>query len=136
MTTTTTGVLGANAAALRAYLDDHDPDALAPDATFIDTTTGMTWTGPEAIGGMLAWFYHGVFEARLEGSRVIVDADGTAAALEATFVGIHKGEFAGVPATGREVRVPLVVVYDLADERVVGGRIHFDAAAFVAQATR
>jgi predicted ester cyclase len=52
-----------------------------------------------------------------------------------TFVGTHQGEFAGLPATGRDVRVPLVVIYDLADGRIAGARVHFSVASFTAQAT-
>jgi steroid delta-isomerase-like uncharacterized protein len=136
MTTATIEQAEANAAALRAYLAGHDTATLAPDAVFTDVTTGMTWTGPEAIGGMLDWFYHGVFEAHVEDGRLIVADDGTSAALEATFVGTHRGEFAGIAATGRTVRVPLVVVYDLGDGRITAGRVHFDVAAFLAQAAR
>lgn len=133
MTIVATDARERNAEALRAYLEDHDLGRLAADATFTDVTTGLSWTGPEAIDSMLAWYYHGVFEARVEETRVFVAADGASGVLEATFVGIHRGEFAGVPATGREVRVPLVVLYGLADGRIVSGRFHFSVAAFLAQ---
>jgi predicted ester cyclase len=49
------------------------------------------------------------------------------------FVGTHVGEFAGVPATGRRVRVPLAVAYDLADGRITKGRVYFEIPAFLAQ---
>lgn len=124
-----------NAEALRRYLVEHDASYLADDATFVDATTGLSWTGREAVEGMLAWFYHGVFEAHVEDVRLIVAGDETVAAAEMTFVGVHQGEFAGIPATGREVRVPLVVIYDLADGRITGARFHFGVAAFMAQAT-
>lgn len=129
----TTESADANLAALDAYITGHDTSALADTAVFTDVTSGMTWVGPEAIGGMLDWLYHGVFEARIEDARLIVGVDGASAVLEVTFVGTHQGEFAGVPATGREVRVPMVVLYDLADGKVTGGRIHFSVASFLAQ---
>lgn len=118
-----------------AYLVQHDMSRLADDATFVDASNGMSWTGREAIGGMLAWLYQGVFDAHVEDQRLIVGADGRQVVLEATFVGVHRGEFAGVPATGREVRVPLVVLYDMADGRITGARLHFGLGAFLAQAT-
>lgn len=131
--TMTADRVSANLAALDAYLNGHDAGALAADAVFTDATTGMTWTGPEAIGGMLAWFYHGVFEAHVEDAKLIAGADGASAALECTFVGVHQGEFAGVPATGRTIRAPLAVFYDMADGKVTAGRIHFSVASFLAQ---
>lgn len=120
-------------AAVLSYLGGHDTDALAEAAVFTDLTTGMTWTGRAAIDGMLDWFYHGVFEAHVEDSRLTVGHDGASVVLEATFVGVHQGEFAGVPATGRTVRIPLVVAYDLRDGVITAGRVHFDTASFLAQ---
>ena len=60
--------------------------------------------------------------ARPEVKSLIVDGD--RAALEADFVGRHIGEFAGVAATGRELRVPYSVVYDLAGGRIKALRIY------------
>jgi steroid delta-isomerase-like uncharacterized protein len=121
--------------ALRGYLEDHDSRYLAENASFTDVTTGMTWAGREAIGAMLGWMYHSVFEAHVEDTRLIVAAEGDAAVAEMTFVGIHQGDFAGIPATGREIRVPLVVSYDLADGLITAARVHFNVASFQAQAT-
>jgi len=121
--------------ALRGYLEEHDSRFLAESATFTDVTTGLSWTGREAIGAMLGWMYHSVFEAHVEDTKLIVAADGGAAVAEMTFVGTHQGEFAGIPASGREVRVPLVVSYDLADGLITAARVHFNVAAFQAQAT-
>jgi len=80
---------------------------------------------------MLDFFYHVAFDARAETKHVIVD-DGIAV-LEADFVGRHIGEFAGVPATGKDVRVPLAVIYDVRDDRIVEGRVYFEIPAFLAQ---
>lgn len=133
MATQTISETERNAEAIHAYLEGHDTSRLAADAVFTDAATGMSWQGPEAIEGMIHWFYQEVFDAHTEDERLVIDRDGAGAVLEATFVGIHRGEFAGVAATGREVRIPLVVVYDLADGKVAGARIHFGAAAFLAQ---
>jgi quercetin dioxygenase-like cupin family protein/predicted ester cyclase len=92
-------------AVLEAYAAEHDPQHLAEDAVFIDLATGQRYEGREAIGEMLHHIYHVAFDARAEDARMMV-GEGSAA-LEAMFVGTHTGEFAGIPATGREVRVPL-----------------------------
>lgn len=45
--------------------------------------------------------------------------------LEAEFVGTHVGEFEGVSATGRAVRVPYAVAYDLEDGKITSLRLYF-----------
>jgi predicted ester cyclase len=60
---------------------------------------------------MLDYMYRRAFQARAEfRSRIIADDQ---AVVEGEFIGTHIGEFAGIPATGRQVRVPPCVVYDL-----------------------
>ncbi len=80
---------------------------------------------------MLNWFYHGAFEATAETKNTLV-GEGVAA-IEADFVGRHIGEFAGVPATGKDVNVPLTVWYGLRDGKIVEGRIYWETGAFLAQ---
>lgn len=128
---TATDPIAANATSIAAYLELHDASRLRADATFVDATSGLRWEGREAIAGMLDFFYRVAFDARIEAPRLMVGRDG--AALEATFVGRHIGEFAGVPPTGIDVRVPMVVLYDLADGEITGARVHFSVAAFLAQ---
>jgi predicted ester cyclase len=53
--------------------------------------------------------------------------------LEAAFVGTHVGEFAGIAATGRAVRLPYAVAYDLADGRIAALRIYLATDALVRQ---
>lgn len=120
-----------NTAAVTAYVDSHDPAHLREDATFVDVASGLRWEGRGAVSGMLGWLYRVAFDAHVEDRRFVVGLDG--AALEATFVGRHLAEFAGVPGTGREVRVPLVVIYDLLDGQIAGARVHFGVASFLAQ---
>ncbi len=118
-------------AVLEAYAAEHDPQYLAEDAVFIDLAFGQRYEGREAIGEMLHYIYHVAFDARAEDARLIVGEG--AAALEALFVGTHTGEFAGVPATGHEVRVPLVVLYEVGEDGITEGRIYLQAATMMQQ---
>ena len=104
---------------------------MADDVVFTVMATGQEFHGPEAVGGMLTYFYHGVFEADAEQTNLVV-SEGHAIG-EWDFVGTHVGEFAGVPATGRLVRVPLAVAYDLANGRITRGRVYFEIPGFLAQ---
>ena len=129
--TLATDPIACNAAAVAAYHESHDPSCLRQDVVFVDMASGLRWEGREAVAGMLAWLYHVAFEARVEDARLTVGLDGVA--LEATFTGRHLAEFAGVPGTGRDVRVPLAIFYDLAEGQISGARIHFGVATFLAQ---
>lgn len=64
-----------------------------------------------------------VFGARVEVKNLLVDEG--KAAIEADFAGIHAREFAGIRPTGRAVRVPYSVLYDLRGDKISGLRILF-----------
>jgi steroid delta-isomerase-like uncharacterized protein len=115
------------------YLDSNHSDLsmMASDVVFTHMATGDEHRGPEAVARMLHFIYHVAFDARAE-TRNMVFADGQAV-LEADFVGTHIGEFAGVPATGKAVRVPLCVVYDVEHDKIKTGRVYFEVPAFLRQ---
>lgn len=116
---------------IEPYAQGHDARYVAEDAVFVDTASGQRHEGREAIAEMLNWVYHIAFDARAEDVQLIVGAG--KAALEATFVGRHTGEFAGIPATGREVRVPLCVTYDVAEDGIKEARVYMQAAVMMQQ---
>ena len=120
-----------NLRALTGYLVEHDERFLAEDAVFTDMSSGQASTGRAEIAAMLNWFYHVAFDATAESTAVFADDDH--GVFEATVIGRHIGEFAGIPATGREFRVPLCVTYDFRDGQIAAGRIYFAVPAFLAQ---
>jgi steroid delta-isomerase-like uncharacterized protein len=119
--------------AMSRYLksDHSDLSMMAPDVVFTNMATGDEHRGVDALRGMLNYVYHVAFDARAETKNVIVTEKN--AVLEADFVGKHIGEFAGVPATGKTVRVPLCVVYDLEGDKITRGRIYWEVPAFLKQ---
>ena len=78
--------------------------------------------GPDDAEAWIDYLHTQAFKARPELKSMIV-ADGQAAA-EFDFVGEHVGEFGGIAATGREVRVPYSMVYDLQGEEIGAVRIY------------
>ena len=108
------------------YLSSNHSDLsiMADDVVFAHMATGDLHEGPEAVARMLHYVYHVAFDAHAETRNLVVD-DGKAV-LEADFVGTHIGEFAGIPATGKEVRVPLCVVYDLENDMIKRGRVYME----------
>ena len=122
-----------NRAALQRYLDSNHQDLgmLADDVVFTTMATGEENVGREAVRQMLHHIYHVAFDAQAETRTLLCDE--AHAVLEAVFVGRHIGEFAGVPATGKHVRVPLCVVYDIRSNEISRARVYFEVPAFLAQ---
>lgn len=120
-------------AVLARYIDsDHtDLSVLSDDVIFTNMATGDENHGRDSVGQMLNYIYHVAFDAKAETKNVIV-ADGKAV-FEAEFVGKHVGEFAGIPATNKHVRVPLCVVYDFENDRITRGRVYFEVPALINQ---
>lgn len=117
-------------AVMERYLaaDDHDVSMMAEDVLFRIMGTGVEYrTGPRVVE-MFDLHYRIAFEARSE-PRAILIGEGWAV-WEGTFIGRHIGEYEGVPATGRVVRVPLCVCYDFRDGKLVEGRVYFETRAF------
>lgn len=118
---------------IQRYLDSphQDVSMMAPDVVFRDMGTGQEYRTPERVLALLDYFYREAFEATAELRNLLV-GEGVAV-VEVDFVGRHVSEFAGVPGTGKDVRVPLVVVYDVRDGMIVEGRFYFQVPAFLAQ---
>jgi predicted ester cyclase len=94
---------------------------------------GQEIQGRDAVAGAIVGLHQQTFDARPELTNLIV-GEGTAA-VEAVFVGTHTGEFAGIPATGKEVAVPYAVFYDVANGEITALRIHGFASGLVAALT-
>lgn len=111
---------------LKKYVgsDHSDTSMMAEDAVFVIMATGEQHRGREAVAGMLDHFYRTAFDATAK-MRLMLYGDDSAM-FEGHFVGRHIGDFAGIPATGKEVCVPLCVVYDLEDDRIKHGRVYLE----------
>jgi predicted ester cyclase len=87
--------------------------------------------GPAAAEQAIRFLHEVAFDAQPEITNILVDEDGAAA--EATFVGRHIGEFAGIAATGNAVRVPYSVFYNLSDGMITALRIYMPMEQLLAQ---
>jgi hypothetical protein len=110
---------------LETYWKNHDPKYVAEDAVFTMLPTGEEIRGRDAIAKHLESFYHGSFTAHAEVvSSIFSENRGL---LEALVIGKHTGEFGGIPATGKDVRVPLAVSYELENGLIKRARIYLMA---------
>ena len=115
---------------LRYLNSEHsDVSMMAKDVIFTIMATGQENHGPDGVFGMLHYFYHIAFDATAT-TRVTLFGENNAM-VEGNFVGKHIGEFAGIPATGKDVRVPLCVVYDLTNDQIKHGRVYFEMPALL-----
>lgn len=116
----------------RYFNSEHgDTSMMANDVVFTVMATGQEHHTPEGVLGMLNYFYHVAFDATAT-MRVTLFGESNAM-IEGDFVGKHIGEFAGIPATGKDVRVPLCVVYDLEKDQIKRGRVYFEMPALMKQ---
>lgn len=106
---------------LLGYTTPECPDELynysylTDDVLFMDMARGEPMaTGRDEVRAVLHRNYRQSFDAHKEDVRLIV-GDGEAV-MEWTVVGVHTGEYAGIPATGNEVAFPIVGVYALEDQ--------------------
>ena len=108
-----------------------DISVMAEDVVFTVMATGAEHRGREGVAAMLNYFYHVAFAATAT-TRVMLFGE-TNAMVEGDFVGKHIGEFAGIAPTGKDVRVPLCVVYDLDHNQIQRGRVYFEMPALLRQ---
>jgi predicted ester cyclase len=95
------------------------------DAVTLDMVgAGLSAQGRADVEGFIRYAHEQAFDGRPELKSLIVASDGQRAALEVDFVGRHTAEFAGIPATGRNVRVPYSVHYDLTNGSISALRIY------------
>jgi len=68
-------------------------------------------------------------EAAFPGYEIIIQdvlADGAKVVVRGEFRGVHHGEFAGIEATGQSVSAGLIIIYAVADGRIVDHWMQFD----------
>jgi len=70
-----------------------------------------------------------LYEIAIEGLL----AEGNQVAVRGTFRGIHRGPFAGIDPTGKSVSAGLIVIYTLADGRIVDHSMQFDLLGLLQQ---
>lgn len=116
---------------LEAYWKSHDASYVAEDAVFTMMPTGEEIRGRDAVAKHLAGFYHGTLDAHAETVNSMFD--GKKGLLEAVIVGKHTGDFAGIPATGRNVKVPIAVAYDVEGGQIRRARIYLMANVLIQQ---
>jgi predicted ester cyclase len=129
-------VIETSRATMTAYLDTllaRGPyeKFFTPAASLYVMGTDLEAHGRDQVVGMIRYLHEQAFDAQPQLKCMLVD--GEKSAIEADFVGKHVAEFAGKPATGKEIRVPYSVVYDLEGEQIAALRIYMSMDAIIRQ---
>jgi predicted ester cyclase len=92
------------------------------DIEFVLMGTGQQARGARAAEETIRFLHETAFDADPEIRKLVVGEHGAAA--EALFVGTHTGDFLGVSATGKSVRVPYSVFYDVEADKITAVRVY------------
>jgi len=60
-------------------------------------------------------------------------AEGDKVVLRSTFRGTHKGDLMGIAPTGKQVTMPLILIYRIADDKIVEHWMQADALGLLQQ---
>ena len=106
--------------------------ALTEDIVFQDQAQSQSFAGRAAVEAVWqALFADGFAEVRIEIRTLI--AEETAAALECTFCGRHRGRFMGIPPTGREVVIPMALFCRIEAGQIRRATLYYDAGTLLRQ---
>ena len=115
-------------------LNGHDlaacDDIVAPDFRELDSFTGQE-QGREGLKQVLAQMRAAFPDIHWTVAEQV--AEGDTVVTRFVWTGTHRGEFFGVPATGRPVRVPGVVIDRIAGGRMQDSRILMNALGLMQQ---
>jgi steroid delta-isomerase-like uncharacterized protein len=92
---------------------------------------GSVSDGAQAVHDLLAGMFAGFPDVRVDVPRVH-HAD-EAVVVEFVMTGTHRGPFAGLPPTGRPIKVPLVGIFDFDGDRLMCEKVYFDMATLMRQ---
>jgi steroid delta-isomerase-like uncharacterized protein len=114
-------------------IDEHKILAYYSDHVVLHLPTG-TLEGKAAVRDNFVRPFITAFPGNVHAIRNLAHAKNLVA-VEWTFEAVHKGAFANVAPTGKQVQVPgcSFYEYDLGTRKIPGGRIYFDFAALLRQ---
>ena len=103
----------------------------AEDAVIESPLAGGTTQGRDQIRQVFQTYFVAFPDLGMEEGEVLVD--GQRAAVMATFTGTDRGGFMGMPASGRQVIIPVVFVYEFRDGKIVRDRRVYDFTGLLIQ---
>ena len=93
--------------------------------------TGEVYDGAGPLGGHMQENLTAFPDFRYDVTQLHHADD--AIVVEGSFRGTHEGTYRGLPATGRQVDFPMIVVFPFEGEKMMGERIYYEVSAGLRQ---
>ncbi len=106
-------------------------ETLCADPIYKVMATNATFTGRAAVAEFYTSLFAAVPDVVFELINVFVSEDGVVE--ESIMKGSHLGTLFGVPATRRQIALPLTIVFPMLNGEILGERLYFDAATLTRQ---
>src|SRR5258708_34818213 len=97
---------------------------LVEDPLYILMATGQEYRGKEGVASFYQGLFDGLPDATFDLKTVTIGEE--MVVEESVFRGTHNGVFFGVPATGKFVTFPLIIMFPVVGDRFYGERMYFD----------
>lgn len=117
--------------ALNAMDKTNPLDLCSDDTRFEDTAFGVAVAGKEQYRGVFTRFFGSISGVRAEVKSII--ASGEWAAAVWTFSGTQKGNFPGIPATGKSFSVRGVSIVQVSNGKMKSRTDYWDSATMLKQ---
>jgi len=104
---------------------------LVDDPLYVIMATGQEYKGKEGVASFYQGLFDGLPDASFDlrsttiGEEMVVE--------ESKFHGTHTGTLFGIPATGKFVTFPLIIMFPVAANRFQGERLYFDMNTLLCQ---
>ncbi|MBV9278940.1 MAG: ester cyclase [Chloroflexi bacterium] len=104
-------------------------EVLAPN--YVNYDFPAPTPGPEGFKQVMAMFFHAFPDIHEVSEDVI--SEGDKVAVRGRFTGTHGGEFMGIPATGKQVRVSYIGMYPVENGQIVENWVQMDLLGMMQQ---
>ena len=108
------------------YMNDHNLDGfkqlLSDD--FVNHDMPMPEPGPEGFKQVLNVFLSAFPDFSMEAESIVCENDNVA--TRGYFTGTHKGEFMGIPATGKKIKVKYMDMWRFKDGKATENWVRMD----------
>jgi steroid delta-isomerase-like uncharacterized protein len=106
-------------------------DTLCDDPVYKIMATSEKYQGQEEVANFYRGLFEGVSDANFELINAFVGEEGVVE--ESILRGTHRGRLFGLEATGREIALPLTIVFPMLNGQILGERLYFDLLTLARQ---